>query len=249
MATQNCRPCCLSPCHHTSCALHRYYLADAVFERVDGDDTLRQKLWPLLDELPSEGGIVLFKNGGQYLYRICDPQESQMFLDQPTLMDTPPPVGARWFMTALLMGDTFLGFECGVLHEGQAQLLEAHSIHHPAVVAGQFIAFVATTLLFLRYAEVETKVTGPKERRTRVNEVKYVNQTGFDVQVVDSRWFTTLIRTGAFNVRGHFRLQPHGKGGRQRKLIWVSEYQKQGYTRKATVVQAAEDLSGASGGV
>ena len=218
---------------------HRYYLADAVFERVDAYDTVRQKLWTLLDELPSEGGIVLFKNGGQYLYRICDPEESRLFLDQPSLVENPPPAGARWFMTALVVDDAFMGFECGILHQGQAHLLEAQSIHHPATVAGQFTAFIATTLLFLRYAEVETKVTGPQDRRARVNEVKYVNQTGFDVQVVDSRWFTILVRTGAFGVRGHFRLQPFGEGSQQRKLIWVSDYQKQGYVRRAKVAQGA----------
>jgi hypothetical protein len=216
---------------------HRYYLADAVFEKVDTDEVIRQKLWPLLEELPKEGGIVLFRNGGQYLYRVCDAQESRMFLDNPDLLDAPPPMGARWFMVALVVGDAFMGFECGVLHDGEARLLTDQSIHHPAVVDGTFTAFVATTLLFLRYAEVETKVTGPKDRRARVNEVKYVNQTGFDVQVVDSRWFTTLVRTGAFGVRGHFRLQPFGEGGKQRKLIWVGDYQKQGYVRRAKMAK------------
>jgi hypothetical protein len=75
-------------------------------------------------------------------------------------------------MVALLVGDAFMGFECGVLHDGEARLLADQSIHLPAVVEGTFTAFVATTLLFLRFADVETKVTGPKERRARVNEVK-----------------------------------------------------------------------------
>lgn len=95
-------------------------------------------------------------------------------------------------------------------------MLADQIIHHPAVVEGTFTAFVATTLSFLRFADVETKVTGMKDRPAWVNEMKYVNQTGFDVQVVDARWFTTLVRTGAFVIRGHFRLQPFGAGGEQK---------------------------------
>jgi hypothetical protein len=52
---------------------------------------------------------------------------------------------------------------------------------------------------------------------------------------MDSTWFTQLVISNAFNVRGHFRLQPCGPELKERKLIWIQDFQKSGYTRKAKV--------------
>lgn len=214
----------------------RHYLADTIFERIDSDNKVRQRLWPLIDELPSQGGIVLFQKGGQYLYRICDVVESCIFLEDSTLFPQTPPLGSRFFTTCLLGRDVLCGFECGFIYQGQAYVSDTHSIYLLTSDPGQFISFVGTTLLFLRFAEVETKIVGPATgRRAHVNHCKYLNESNLNVQVVDSRWFTTLIRSEAFAVGGHFRLQPHGEGNKQRKLIWISDYQKQGYTRQAKV--------------
>ena len=54
-----------------------------------------------------------------------------------------------------------------------------------------------------------------------------------DFDIIDSTWFTTLINSSAFNVRGHFRLQPFGTDLKEKKLIWIKEFQKSGYKRIA----------------
>jgi hypothetical protein len=46
-------------------------------------------------------------------------------------------------------------------------------------------------------------------------------------------WYTTLVKSDSFKVRGHFRLQPFGSTKAQRKLIWINEFMKNGYTREA----------------
>lgn len=88
---------------------------------------------------------------------------------------------------------------------------------------------IPITLLFLKYAKIETKELKPGKKETFSND-KWINNTRQNITIVDSLWFTTLVNSGAFNVRGHFRLQPYKD---RKELIWISEFEKKGYTRKA----------------
>lgn len=91
---------------------------------------------------------------------------------------------------------------------------------------------VIAFLCFKKYAEVSEKVIKKKSGSEAFN-FKYVNNTNKNITVMDSTWFTTLIQTEGFNVRGHFRLQPVGEGRKERKLIWINDFQKNGYVREA----------------
>lgn len=87
--------------------------------------------------------------------------------------------------------------------------------------------------LFIKYAKVEIKVLGPKQKKRDI-DCKYVNETNCKISVLDSRWFNTLIKSDAFKVRGHFRLQPKKKNGEWTKeLIWINEFEKSGYIAPA----------------
>jgi len=85
------------------------------------------------------------------------------------------------------------------------------------------------SLLFMKYAKVETKEMGKMKKEVFNNE-KYVNNSQNNIIIVDCLWIVNLIRSGAFKVRGHFRLQPYLD---RKELIWISEFEKHGYTRKA----------------
>lgn len=89
-------------------------------------------------------------------------------------------------------------------------------------------------LLFKKYAETET-IFVPAGETQILNDSRYKNQTKTDITVLDCRWFTNIVRTEGFAVSGHFRLQPHGESRAQRKLIWIDEFQKNGYTHQAKV--------------
>lgn len=99
----------------------------------------------------------------------------------------------------------------------------------------------STTLLsvltFKQFAEIEVTEIGGKEypKKTKVGKEKYLNESDYQVNVLDSRWFTETIRTDGFAVRGHFRLQPCGVGLKDRKLIYIDDFLKNGYTRKARI--------------
>jgi hypothetical protein len=90
-------------------------------------------------------------------------------------------------------------------------------------------------LTFKQFAEVEVKHIGGKKypKKTKINNEKYLNDSNHQIDVLDSRWFTETIRTEGFSVSGHFRLQPCGKNKDQRKLIYIKDYKKNGYHRKA----------------
>lgn len=103
-----------------------------------------------------------------------------------------------------------------------------------------FEALILTFVLFKKYCDIETKVIEPK-RKGVVAGSKYINETDKRITVLDSTWFTNLVVTGAFNVGGHLRWQPYGPGLAQKKIIWISDYTKEGYTRKAKALTQNEN--------
>lgn len=88
-------------------------------------------------------------------------------------------------------------------------------------------------LCFLKYCKVETKTSEPNSKLHAFN-CKYLNETNYRIEILDSTWFTTLVNSSGFGVRGHFRLQPYKEG---KEIIWINPYQKNGYIRKAKVLR------------
>lgn len=85
--------------------------------------------------------------------------------------------------------------------------------------------------VFLQYAELETKILKQNTKDSII--CKYHNKLPFPVTIIDSTWYTNLVKSDSFKVRGHFRLQPFGPLMAKRKLIWINEFTKEGYTREA----------------
>lgn len=85
-------------------------------------------------------------------------------------------------------------------------------------------------LIFLKLTEPEfIHLAAGKKHGTR--KQGHHNATSLPVTVVDSTWNKYIVRPEGFGVSGHFRMQPHGKGNADLKLIWIKPYQKQGYVR------------------
>lgn len=94
-------------------------------------------------------------------------------------------------------------------------------------------------LLFLRdYAEHEVKYvhSGHKKEKIGIKREKVFNSSPVKVECIDSNWFTTIIRSDGFSVKGHFRMQPYGEKLKYRKLIWINDFEKTGYTKKAKML-------------
>lgn len=96
-----------------------------------------------------------------------------------------------------------------------------------------YTKLLVATLNFIKYADIEVKIL-PAQKTVKGISCKYVNETDSNIQFLNSTWFTTLIKSNAFAVRGHFRLQPKKKDGEWTKeLIWINDFVKTGYTAPA----------------
>lgn len=68
-----------------------------------------------------------------------------------------------------------------------------------------------------------------KDNNNYFNKIK--NETGVNVHLVSTLWNKIIIHDSEFKVRGHFRIQPCGKGRTQYKIIWIDSFVKSGYIR------------------
>jgi len=94
--------------------------------------------------------------------------------------------------------------------------------------------FVIKLLAYLYYGDITTRLI-PAKTEIKLNSFnKIQNNSSFNISFVDSLWKQRICTEG-FKVSGHFRLQPIGEGRKKRKLIWIEEFKKDGYNRKATV--------------
>lgn len=102
------------------------------------------------------------------------------------------------------------------------------------------IADIFSLILFMKYCELEVKEIKAGKKDTHVG-TKYVNDSPYNIQILDSTWFTTIVRSEGFHVRGHFRMQPYGPNMSQKKLIWISDFDKSGYTKRARILNEKRD--------
>ena len=89
---------------------------------------------------------------------------------------------------------------------------------------------------FFRNCEIDTVLVKPNQK-VRYQGEKHLNETREPITILDCKWFTEMIRDIPFGVKGHFRWQPHGPQHSKRKLIWIAEFEKKGYHRKAGVAE------------
>ena len=94
--------------------------------------------------------------------------------------------------------------------------------------------FVVKLLSYLYYGDITTKVVNPKVKINTNSFKSFLNNSKFQITYIDSLWRQRICSNG-FKVSGHFRMQPFGESRLKRKLIWIEEFSKDGYNRKATV--------------
>ena len=98
-----------------------------------------------------------------------------------------------------------------------------------------YVDMVLDYLCLRQWAEVQMgKVSTTVKKDVKKNKkIHTITETGLDFYTFDSKWYTEISNNESFQVSGHFRLQPYGDG--TRRLIWINEFTKHGYHRKATI--------------
>lgn len=94
---------------------------------------------------------------------------------------------------------------------------------------------VITYLCLRKWAEVEiAEVVTKLKKEVKKNKNKVIIvENGISYFTFDSRWYTEICNNNDYKVSGHFRLQRYGDGSR--KLIYINEFVKHGYHRKALI--------------
>lgn len=149
----------------------------------------------------------------------------------------------RFMFFTMLRHGTIGNVRCGTWEEGRYLNTDEEAV----VNLRQNLFGFLIVLAFKKFASVELDVIKPLSRKKTPldpeGKGKVVNDTGIEVTLLDSTWFREIIRNEGFKVRGHFRLQPckNDKGEWTHKLIYINEFEKHGYHRRAKMT--IEDMS------
>jgi hypothetical protein len=100
---------------------------------------------------------------------------------------------------------------------------------HPDSIAIE--EFMYKLMCFFFLTENDEVILNVGKTHGTKKEGKVLNSLKIPVTIVNSRWNTTVIITGKFGVRGHFRVQPCGSGRKDHKIIFIEPFEKNGYVR------------------
>ncbi len=151
--------------------------------------------------------------------------------------------GKKYFMISVFAGELFVGYFAAEDLGDRVDVLQ--SLPGPV---GKFpdqikaimdtFTFCKQLLFFLDHCDEKTKyiLTDSVRRVKTANGDKFINPMKLsNMQIIDSSYFTTTIRTGEFPVSGHWRMQAYGQARQNRKLVWIKDFVKFGYTRKSVI--------------
>ena len=97
--------------------------------------------------------------------------------------------------------------------------------------------FIVNFEVFKNFAEIKTEVKNlsNKDIQETKNLSRYEKKIKSIIPItfMDKTFYTTSINNNDFMVNGHFRMQKIGKNRSDVKLIWIDNFTKHGYIRKA----------------
>ena len=92
---------------------------------------------------------------------------------------------------------------------------------------------IVALCVYMVYGDITTKTYNPSQE-IKLSKFKSIkNNITVPLIYVNTLWKQRVNTTG-FKVIGHWRLQACGIGMKERKLIWIEAFSKNGYNRKAT---------------
>lgn len=206
-----------------------YYLTSEIANEFT-DPLVSEKLFPLRNELRSTKGTILLPDKG--LFNVFN---SISYIIERTVEFDRFSIclyslrGVELFISGNFIVDKFkavsiVADDCE-FYAGEKYVIDTT------------VTYVYNLLLFLQFAEIEVvEILGTendKPVKIRISNEKYLSESSVPIEIINSNWFKSIIRKAAFRVSGHFRLQPYGVNNSLRKLIWISEFQKDGYIMPA----------------
>lgn len=211
-----------------------FYISKEIGERIETDTKLQNKLHPLLHDLEDFEGIFLLPGiqGLNGLNTVACKTEKALSIKDKVIH-----FGLVWYSENGIELFNNGRFQGDIQYSENIIASDLSFKPDPDLVIRNLINFVFYILLLIQFAEIDIKIIqggkGSTIKKAFINNEKHLNETPFKIEIINSNWFTRIIRSQSFNVSGHFRLQPYGKGRTERKLIWIDEYEKSGYNLSA----------------
>jgi hypothetical protein len=204
-------------------------LSDTIYSRIVQDNNI------IPESVFSKGyrwmeqtsGVLLLNSGLSLFYSLTDSRDDE-----------------RVFTVYVFEGADkggLIATEMGYFREdtGELQVIPAASINFfsegVSYVQGGFFVMLLRYLFFKKHVDVDEVelVRNSALKKAKIGHEKFLNESDVAVRVIDSSWFRSVAVVGDTVVEGHLRLQPYGAKREQRKLIWISEHERKGYTRQA----------------
>ncbi len=173
--------------------LNLHYVSSTIIDYIEESFP---KLMSLRDDIPDTCRGLLFKLDGKWhsiFYTMTNNPDRVVVIGQLYVNDD----------QGRCMGDVFGGFF--PKNEEKLMFHQYEYFKSEERIIKEVIQIVLANELFFNYAEIETKEVKPNRQIWDGPICLYNNKTKFPITVVDSSWYTNLISSGAFKVRGHFR--------------------------------------------
>lgn len=150
---------------------HRhFYLSEKAFHKIEFDMNFRKKMFQNGKLVASSSGTITFKNGGCYMYRILNPDDSQTH-KKANFTDCEILSGSRYFAIAIFFEDNFMAFEEGTISTtGEIRLNEDKGFYQPNHDLGQYITFTLITLSAFYFDFLKSKVLPPQSGLNLTNQ-------------------------------------------------------------------------------
>lgn len=130
----------------------------------------------------------------------------------------------------LLVNGAFVSSRVDYAGDGKRKLMYDSPVENIEFCANTFTP-ILVMLAFMQYADTEVVyVENGQKKVCKTNNEVIQNTLGLPFRYIDSKWVREIVRTEGFKVSGHFRIQSTRNG---KKLIYINEYQKHGYHRRA----------------
>lgn len=92
--------------------------------------------------------------------------------------------------------------------------------------------FVYSLLCFVYLADKEEIIVAAHSKYGTRKSGKLINSTPFPIIIINSKWNITSIRADGFPVSAHFAIRHTGQGRTIPKVVFIDQFEKEGYVRK-----------------
>ena len=132
-----------------------FWIEDDLCRQIDGDDHFRSVQFSKFfsECMESKQGVILFKDGMQYVYVLLDAEETEKLKKRK----------GQYIAVGLFKEDYFLGFEEGYIFEGGIGI-KAGYYEFDSMPAGGFVSFVLITLAYAVDSKKPALETSVKEK-------------------------------------------------------------------------------------